>query len=372
MQPKEGAMLLVKTVLIAGALAATGLTSPSAAAGAPQPRLQRIVDQLVRDGAPGAVAVVRTPSGVVRVQSGLARRRPRLAMAATDRFRVASMTKSFVATVVLQLVAEGRLRLDDTVERWLPGLVPGGAEITIRQLLDHTSGIFDYYDDARFVRAVIARPGRHWPPRTLVGIATRHRPVFPPGKGWSYSNTNFVVLGLVVEAATGTAVRQQLEQRVIRPLRLRETSFPAGRRIDGPHADGYIGFATLPRLRSLLDVTSVVSPSFAWTAGGIVSSADDITRFYSALLAGRLLPPALLEAMKTPAPTGKYGLGLEIVDTACGRAYGHDGIAPGYRGVAYASADGSRVVLVTVNVDETFVAQSELDAAAERALCSPG
>jgi D-alanyl-D-alanine carboxypeptidase len=363
-------MFLVKSVLVAGALAATGLISPSAAAGAPRPTLQHVVDQLVRDGAPGALAVVRTRSGVVRVQSGLARRSPRLAMVATDRFRVASMTKSFVATVVLQLVAEGKLRLDDTVERWLPGLVRGGRGITIRELLDHTSGLFDYYDDERFVKAVVARPGRHWSPRALVAVATRHRPVFPPGEGWAYSNTNYIVLGLVVEAATGTSVAQQLGQRVIRPLGLHETSFPAERRIDGPHADGYIGFATLPRLHSLLDVTSVVSPSFAWSAGAILSTADDITRFYSVLLAGRLLPPTLLEAMKTPAPTGKYGLGLEIVDTPCGRAYGHDGIAPGYRSVAYARPDGSRVALVMVNVDETFVAQSELDEAAMRALCA--
>src|SRR5262249_50271996 len=149
-----------------------------------------------------------------------ARRRPPLAMDATDRFRVASMTKSFVATVVLQLVAEGKLRLGDTVERWLPGLVPNGGEITIRELLGHTGGLFNYYDDKRFVRAVVARPGRHWLPRALVAIATRHRPVFPPGEGWSYSNTNYIVLGLVVQAATGGTVAHQLEQRLIRPLGL--------------------------------------------------------------------------------------------------------------------------------------------------------
>jgi D-alanyl-D-alanine carboxypeptidase len=363
-------MLFVKTVLLTGGVAASGLIVPPAATAAPPPKLQRLVDGLVRDGAPGALAVVRTPSGVVRVQSGLARRRPRAAMAATDRFRVASITKSFVATVVLQLAAEGRLTLDDPVERWLPRLVPDGREITIRELLGHTSGLFDYYDDKRFVRTLVAHPGRRWSPRALVAVATRHRLLFPPGESWSYSNTNYVVLGLVAEAATRTSVTQLLQHRLFRPLGLAHTSFPAGRGIEEPRADGYIGFATLPRLRSLLDVTSVVSPSFAWAAGAVVSNADDITRFYSALLAGRLLPASLLEKMETPSRTAAYGLGLEIVDTPCGRAYGHDGIAPGYRSVAYARPDGSRVALVMVNVDETYVAQSEVQAAAAAALCA--
>ena len=290
-------------------------------------------------------------------------------MAARDRFRAASITKTFVATVVLQLVAEGRLGLDDPVERWLPGAVRDGGAITIRQLLDHTSGLFDYFGDRRFVRAVIARPDRRWSPRTLVAIAMRHPPLFRPGRAWHYSNTNYVLLGLVIETVTGTTVAQQLEQRIFRPLHLDQTSFPTTPLIEGPHAHGYIGFATLPRLHSLLDATSVESPSVGWAAGGVVSTADDVTDFYAALLAGELLPAGLLEAMKTPPAGGHYGLGLMRVETRCGRAYGHEGIATGYRSVVYAKERGSRVALVIVNIDETYVAQSELEAAAEAALC---
>jgi D-alanyl-D-alanine carboxypeptidase len=369
-------MLLAKTFLVTGILAAAALASPRGATEpqrAPErpPALQRLVRQLVRDGAPGALMVVRTRSGISRAQSGLARRYPRVPMAARDRFRVASITKSFVATVVLQLVAEGKMGLDDPVDRWLPGLVPNGRAITIRKLLGHTSGLYDYGDDPAFSRAVIAHPARPWPPRKLVALAASHPRLFPPGSDWSYSNTNYILLGLVVEAVTGTTVGEQLEQRVFAPLALTSTTFPTTPKIDGVHAHGYIGFATLPRLRSLLDVTSVVTPSTGWSAGAVVSNGDDVTALYAALLGGRLLPANLLRAMETPVTrSAPYGLGLFVVDTRCGRAYGHVGIAAGYRTVVYGRPGGTRVAAVMVNVDNTYVAQSELDSSAETALCS--
>src|SRR5262249_18171004 len=142
-------MFLLKIFLVAGTITASQLMSaPSAGVEripehrrpATGPSLQHVTRQLVRDGAPGALVVVRTPSGIRRAAPGLGRRHPRIAMAATDRFRVASITKTFVATVVLQLVAEGKLDLDDPIERWLPALVPNGSAITVRDLLDHTSG----------------------------------------------------------------------------------------------------------------------------------------------------------------------------------------------------------------------------------------
>jgi D-alanyl-D-alanine carboxypeptidase len=366
-------MFLVHTFLVACILAVSTCAAPPAAA-APRapanPALQQLVDRLVRDGAPGAIAVVRTSTGIRRVQSGLARRRPGVPMAATDRFRVASITKSFVATTVLQLVAEGKLRLDDSVERWLPGLVPDGRAITIRELLAHTSGLFEYEQDAPFVRAVIAHPARAWPPRKLVAIATSHGPLFPPGSSFSYANTNYIVLGLVAEAVTGVPLGRLLERRLFQPLGLDETSFPAGTGIGGSYAHGYIGRFTLPRLHSLYDASVVESNSVGWSAGGIVSTADDVTRFYHALLGGRLLPRRLLAAMETPSAHAPYGLGLLVVRTGCGRAYGHEGIATGYRTVVYANRRGTRIALVMVNVDGTYVAQHELEAAAESAFCS--
>jgi D-alanyl-D-alanine carboxypeptidase len=366
-------MFLVKTFVVVGLLGGATLASPPTTnepqrPSRPAAALQQVVRQLVRDGAPGAVVVVRTPAGVTRARAGLARLHPRTAMEATDRFRVASITKTFVAALVLQLDAAGGLSLSDPVERWLPGLVPNGRRITIRELLDHTSGLFDYTDDDAFVRAVIASPGRSWTARRLVAIATSHPPRFAPGRGWWYSNTNYILLGLVVEAATRTPIGVQLERHLFEPLGLAHTSFRAS--IDRDVAHGYIGFATLPRLRSLLDVTTVVSPSTTWTAGGIVSNGDDVTRFYAALLGGHVLPLRLLREMRTPVPRSHYGLGLLAADTRCGRAYGHEGIGPAYRAVVYARADGSRVALVMINVDETYVSQGELEDLAATAFCS--
>jgi D-alanyl-D-alanine carboxypeptidase len=267
----------------------------------PQARLERIVSGLVMAGAPGALAVVRTPTRIDRAASGVASIKPRSRLRSTDRYRIASVTKTFVATVVLQLAAEGRLALTDSVERWLPGLVPNGKSITLHQLLNHTSGIFDYDEDAKWVAARFANPGREWAPRKLVAIATSHPPHFSPGNGWSYSNTNYVLLGLVVEKITRHSLGRELQARLFGPLALRATSYPAGARLGGRYAHGYlVGKPPLPVPRgSLLDVSTLLSPS-AWGAGQIVSSASDVTAFFAALLKGRLLPPALLKAMKAP------------------------------------------------------------------------
>lgn len=293
-------------------------------------------------------------------------------MRAADRFRIGSLTKTFVATVVLQLVGEGRLSLDDSVERWLPGLVPNGDRITIRELLNHTSGLFDFTDDKAWVSTVIANPARDWPPRDLVAVAMAHPPMFAPGTAWWYSNTNYILAGLVVEQVTGTTLEQQLRKRIFEPLGLEATLLPTAPQIEGAHAHGYVGFATVPSLNAgtYLDATSLASPSIAWAAGGIVSNADDVTRFFSALLTDRLLRPDLLAQMRTVATTSQYGLGLWFLHPRCGAAYGHFGDTPGYRNEVIASPDGRRAVEVMVNVDATFVATASLQAAAEAAFCA--
>jgi D-alanyl-D-alanine carboxypeptidase len=291
-------------------------------------------------------------------------------MQATDRFRIASITKPFVATVALQLAAERRLRLDDSVERWLPGLIPNGQAITLRQLLGHTSGLFDYGQDTAWVRARIASPSREWSARELLRIAVSHPPLFAPGARWAYSNTNYVVLGLVVEVVSGRTLEQELQSRIFRRLGLHATSYPHGTQVSGRFAHGYVGASPqvpIPR-GNLLDVTTVLSPS-AWGAGQMASNVDDLTRFFSALLGGRLLPPSRLTAMKADPKGAEYGLGLMIAYTACGTAFGHRGDVPGYRSEAWATANGRRAAAVMVNIDTTRVPWPKLDSAAETALC---
>jgi len=377
--PRRSTRLASAAAVIAVALAAaptagtTGNASPTDAES-----LAHVATSLVGAGAPGAVVVARTPGGVRRAVAGVARIRPRLGLRATDRYRVASVTKPFVAAVVLQLEAQGTLRLDDRVERWVHGLLPNGRAITLRMLLGHTSGLFDYDDDTGWVRARIADPSRTWSPRQLVAIAARHRPVFAPGTDWSYSNTNYVVLGLVIEAATGNTLGRELEARLFGPLELRATSYPAGTRMPAHAAHGYLGAA--PGLRippgRLVDVTTRVSPS-AWGAGQIVSTADDLTRFFAALLGGRVLPADQLREMKTEvegtgpvAFTAPYGLGLDIRHMPCGTAYGHEGDMPGYRNAAWASSDGRRAAAVMVNVGSARVTWDAIRRAASAAFCS--
>src|SRR5438445_4297375 len=180
--------------------------------------LQRSLDQLVAAGVPGAVLLVREGDRTIRLTSGYGNLKPRTPMRAGDRFRVGSITKTLVATVALQLVAERKLSLADTVERWLPGVVPNGKRITVRRLLNHTSGLFDYGGDRKFVPEAFRHPLKAWAPRQIVAIATAHKPRFAPGAGWSYSDTNYYVLGLIVEAATGHSLASELRRRLVVPL----------------------------------------------------------------------------------------------------------------------------------------------------------
>ena len=324
------------------ALAFGGAAPPRGTGGEAQ--LQRALDGVVAAGVPGAVLLVREGNRTMRLASGYGNLRPRTPMRTGDRFRVGSITKTFVATIVLQLVGEHKLALDDTVERRLPGVVPNGNGITLRQLLNHTSGLFDYGGDSTFVDDAYRHPLKDWTPRQIVAIATAHKPRFAPGGGWSYSDTNYYVLGLIVEAATRHSLASELRNRILLPLHLTETSLDSAPQIAGRYAHGYF-------LEPLQDV-SVGSPSVFWAAGGLVSNADDLARFYRALLNGLLLRADLLRLMQTvvtPAPDFAYGLGLLRLREQCGYVWGHTGGSPGYVANALNSKDGRRQVIVLVN-----------------------
>jgi D-alanyl-D-alanine carboxypeptidase len=350
--------------LVSLALAAAAGAAPVADAAPKRNRLQRAADALVAAGAPGTIVLVRDGDRTTRVVAGYANLATKRPMRARDRFRVGSTTKTFVSAVVLQLAGEGKLALADSVERWLPGLVPNGAAITVHQLLNHTSGLADYApdDDVTFISRVLAEPHRTWEPRELVAVGTAHQPIFAPGAGWSYSNTGYILLGLIAEAASGKPLEAELRARVLAPLGLRATSFDTGPRIAGPHAHGYSRFGAQRRF----DI-SVLDQSWAWAAGAVVSTADDLARFYRALLGGRLLSPRLLAEMRTTVPVDggqqAYGLGLTKSRYPCGTFWGHGGETFGYESFADSSADGKRQIMMAVTAD-----QSLLGARAQRAL----
>ena len=359
-------LIFIAMVVLAGVAARAEAAAPARDA-----KLQRALDELVAAGAPGAVAIVREGDRTTRLTSGYGNRKLRTPVRVDDRFRIGSVTKTFVATVVLQLAGEQKLALDDTVEHWLPGLVPNGKRITVRRLLNMTSGLFDYLDDGD---PTVLKPYLEgnltytWTPRRLVEVAVAHEPRFAPGGGWSYCNTCYIVLGLIVEKTTGHALGTELRRRIFEPLRLHHTTFDTGPRIAGRHAHGY----ELEGKR-LVDV-SVLSPSFGWAAGAIVSTADDVARFHRALLTGRLLSPDELRAMETTVQTAAlgpgtgYGLGIARLPLPCGSAWGHQGGTPGYRAWALNSKDGSRQIVVLVNRDSSL--STKADRAADRVLAT--
>jgi D-alanyl-D-alanine carboxypeptidase len=361
------ALMPVSAAHPAVAAARDATPPPPAAAG-----LQQLLDQIVAGGAPGAIGLVRRNGTTVRAASGVADVATHRAMQVDDRFRVGSITKTFVATVVLQLVGEGRLRLTDPVQRWLPGLVPNGRHITVRQLLNHTSGLFNYTDDPRVLAPYLEQhnPDFVWRPRQLVAIATSHPPLFAPGTAWSYSNTNYILLGLIVEAATGTDLGRQLRHRIFGPLRLRATTFPVtSPSIRGRHAHGYANFDPGGPLTD----TTRMSASWAWAAGSIVSTVDDVARFYRALLGGRVLRPDLLAAMKTTVATGdpggfRYGLGILTGDAPCAAIWGHNGDYLGYFDWAITSDSTDRQVVLMMNLDDEVNTPPAADEALTTAL----
>jgi D-alanyl-D-alanine carboxypeptidase len=317
---------------------------PATRAPADPAALQKQLDGVVEAGAPGVVALVRTGRQTWQGASGLGDLDAKRPARAGDRFRIGSVTKSFVATMALQLVGEHKLGLDDHLERWLPGLVPNGDAITVRQLLNHTSGLYDYTDD-------LPEPPRPFQPRELVAIATGHRPLFGPGKRFSYSNTNYILAGLVIERVTGQRLATQLQQRIVGPLDLGDTGLPATEQaIASPYLHGYAprdqDWQVADGPTGLVDVTKM-DPSWAWAAGGMVSSTADLAHFYQALLGGQLLDPEQLQAMQTTVDASqqfghgaRYGLGLLLLRPGCAtELWGHGGALAGYRTTAFSTKD---------------------------------
>ncbi|MFF2626647.1 serine hydrolase domain-containing protein [Kitasatospora griseola] len=306
--------------------------------------LRVLLDRLTADGAVGAVAEVRRGAAVRRAGSGRTTLTGGRPVPADARFRAGSVTKTFTATVVLQLVGEGRLRLDDTVRSLAPGLLtaPGSERITVKELLDHSSGLPEYTDGLVRGDAPIDR-FRTWTAAELVRRVAAEPLLFAPGEAHHYSNTDYVVLGELIERTTGDSYATEIDRRILRPLGLRDTRLPGSSpALPGPHAHAYEPAALPDGSVRPVDFT-VVNLSIAAAAGDLVSTTADLDRFYAALLTGRLLTPALLRAMTDPS-AGGWGLGLELADLPCGPIAGHGGGAAGYHTLSFHSLDGSRQV----------------------------
>jgi D-alanyl-D-alanine carboxypeptidase len=359
---RAGLVLVTAVALIAGPVTAAGASPPDT----PQKQL----DGVVSAGAVGALAEVRDGHGVWRGTSGVAALGTRRPVPVDGRFRAGSVTKSFLATVVLQLAVEHRLRLSDPVEAWLPGVVPDGDRITVRELLNHTSGLYDVVATLPMPPSpeFFANRWRTWTATEMIRRALVHPPtVEPPGSTFAYSNTDYLVLGQIVEKATGRSYAQEIERRIIRPLRLTGTTLPGtSPRIPGPHPHGYVPAGPT----QLVDYTAM-NPSVFGSAGELISTTADLNRFYAALLGGRLLPRPLLDDMLTPGTRGgDYGLGLFVRTTTCGvRLYGHDGDALAYQAWSYSTRDGHRQVTLAFTPNFHGDTDPAVDALLDRVAC---
>jgi D-alanyl-D-alanine carboxypeptidase len=350
------------------------LVAPAAVAAAPKKPdrsgLQSRLDGIVAAGAVGALARVRDERGVWRGASGVAELNTTRPVPVDGRFRAGSITKTFVATVILQLVDEDELRLDDPVAAWLPGVVTDD-RIRVRHLLNHTSGLYDV------VRTLpmppqpefFANRWRTWTADELIARALAHPATFePPGEAYSYSNTGYLLLGEIIEKVTGQPYDAEIERRIIWPLGLSGTTLPGtSARIPGPHPHGYV-----PRdgQGNLIDYTRM-NPSLFGAGGELISTAKDLDTFFAALLGGRLLPGHLLAEMKEPAVDGRgYGLGLAWWETSCGiPVYGNDGDALAYQAYSFSTVDLSRQVTVALTPNHTGDLDDLVEAFVSEAVC---
>ncbi|WP_336207173.1 serine hydrolase domain-containing protein [Nonomuraea sp. LPB2021202275-12-8] len=334
--------------------------------------IQHTLDQAVTDGGvPGIAVEIRNGKDVWFGSAGVADTGTDRKRHQADQFRIGSTTKSFTATVVLQLAAEYKLSLDDTVEQWLPSLVQGnghdGSKVTIRHLLNQTSGIYNYALDPEMLEGFF-NPGflehrfDRWRPEQLVGIAMKYAPYHQPGEAFKYSNANYMLLGMIIEKATGASYADQVTWRIIQPLGLTGTYVPGNDETElrGQHVRHYSkNTMDGDPAAEIHDVTEI-NPSFAWAAGGIVSTVSDLNRYFQSLLGGSLLAPAQQEELLTTVSTAseqwipdtRYGAGMFEQNLPCGvTLYGAAGMINGSYVYTMGSRDGKRLITVHINAD---------------------
>lgn len=298
-----------------------------------------VADQTI----PGAAAEVRSGDCVWQGAAGVADLEASTPLAPDDLFRVGSITKSFASTVVVMLSVEGALGLDDPISDYVSD-VPNGDNITIRHVLSHTSGLYNMTDDPTF----FDDPDRVWTPAEMVAFATAHPPSFDPGQGWEYSNTGYIIVGMIIEDVTGSTAAAEIRSRILDPLALSSTY------LDGsePAVPGLVKGYSDAGVPDYVDITHAFDPSAAWTAGAMVSTTTDLNTFYDALLTGGLVEPAALSEMMTFVPAGggvEYGLGLFRLPTPLGPVVGHSGGIWGFLSESRHTPDSELDISVLIN-----------------------
>ncbi len=342
-----------------------------------QDEVQAALEQAVAAGIPGIALEIQGREGSEFLTAGSASLEDERLLTPEDSFRIASITKAFTAAVVMELVEEGALSLDDTVDQWVPGLLAEGDSITVRHLLGHTSGLADYTKDDEFIEAFVA--GEELPPERIVSFVSSEPLAFEPGSTYEYSDTDNNVLGMIVEAVAGRSYEQELSSRVLDPMELRSTVLPNSPEMPDPHADGYQYDPESEGAEEPENVTTALDPSAAGASGSLISTPSDLSRFFGGLLGGELIGEGTLEQMKETlagegSPSGpgtkRAGLGIFSYELPCGEVWGHTGQFPGYQAFGAATPDGSGALAIMANATQISEEASEaLVYAQELAVC---
>lgn len=306
-----------------------------------QSEMEKAVSETISaEDIPGVIAGVWIPGEGEWVEAaGEADIETKEKIRSSDRVRIASNTKPFTATVILQLAEEGKLSLDDKLEEYVPGFQYGD-EITIRQVCNMTGGIYSFTEDEGFQSDFENDPLMEITPQQEVDIAMKHEPYFPPGEGWYYSDTDYIILGMIIEEVTGNEASYEITERIIKPLGLKNTSLPDSPEIYGDHSRGYVYKG------DQLDDFTNLNPSVAWTAGGMISNLQDMRVWARALAEGELLSDEMHAEQLTWVDTGtssmKYGLGVVNIDGFIG----HHGAIFGYNSIfLYQPAKKATIVI---------------------------
>ncbi|MGK5685100.1 serine hydrolase domain-containing protein [Actinoplanes sp. URMC 104] len=353
-------MRVTVAATLAGVLVMAGTASDASGGG--EGRLQAAVEELHGYGITGVQGLTDVDGRVTTARAGVASLATGAPVPAGGYFRMGSNTKTFVSVVLLQLVGEGRLSLDDSVERWLPGVVTGngndGRKITVRELMQHTSGMADYTDGLPLLASADgfqAHRFDHYDAGGLVALAMRTPPLFAPGTSWSYSNTNYVLAGMIVGRVTGHSWALEVHDRILAPLHLDHTYVPDDEpALRDPHADSY----TQAEAGGPLVDTTLYNPTAADAAGAMITTLADLARFWQALQGGRLLAPAQMAQMHETVPESgpaqvfpgaRYGLGITSIPDSCGGYWAHAGGELGWTTLNGVSPDGKRVVVLSMS-----------------------
>ena len=346
------AVVLAATGLVAGCSIRSGPAQAGSQAldSAVVARLDAAIDAVVAaEAIPGALIGIWSPDGEYIRASGVADTATDSPVKTDFYSRIGSVTKTFTATALLLLVDRGEVDLESPIADYLDG-IPDGEAITVGQLATMRSGLAEYTETDGFQAAMRADPSRSFTPRELLALAFAEPPIFPPGQGWRYSNTNYVVLGLLIEKVSGQALSDYLTANILGPLQMSETSLPAGTQFPEPHARGYT--EPLDGPGRPIDATDW-SASSTWAAGGMVSTLTDLRAWLPALAGGSLISPQLQRQRLQDASGGGLGpgVGYGIGIMSAAGWIGHNGSVPGYQTVAVYLPERQIALALMINTD---------------------